>query len=162
MSMSPIHESGTPNPEEPHSPWSDYPAAHGVPHHGYYPHHHHQLVPQNSPYFPAVSAAAAVSAMYHQPNYHHHYPHNEVVAPGDYSPGSDASNNDYFYGNSVNTSSNSSSFHHPVSGAGLGAASNNPSSFNYESTESRWAIKWLINLFWAIGDSFWCWPQIVK
>ena len=92
------------------------------PHHGYYGSHAHHAQ-QNSPYFPASAAAAA--AMY-QPHFHHyHHPHHpvEAVAPSDYSPGSEASNNEYFYvgGNS----GGSQSYQQPGS------------SFHFDSSDSR-------------------------
>ena len=93
------------------------------PHHGYYPHHAHHAQ-QNSPYFPASAAAAA--AMY-QPHFHHyHHHHVEAVAPSDYSPGSEASN-EYFYAGNANAGGSQSYPQNNVAG----------SSFHFDSSDSR-------------------------
>ena len=114
MSISP-QDTMPPGPEDTPFHYPEY------SHHGYYPPHAHPgHVQQNSPYFPAAAAAAAM----YQPHFHHyHHPHHpEAVAPGDYSPGSEASN-EYFYGGS---------------GSGQQSYQQNPgSSFHFDSSDSR-------------------------
>lgn len=123
MSMSPIHEhSGPPGDHDGGTPAAFYNDYH---HHGYYHHQHHH---QNSPYFPA---AAAIYHTSHQ-SYHHYHSHEAVAVPSDYSPGSEASNSDYFYA----ASATSAVVANPAGASGYGQ-SGPSSSFSFDSGESR-------------------------
>ena len=101
------------------------------PHHGYYGSHAHHAQ-QNSPYFPAI----------YQSHYHHyHHAHHEalgagvgvptggvgtLVPAGEYSPSSEASANEYFYGNSAG-----------IPGGFQPNSTSPSSSFAFESSEPR-------------------------